>query len=274
MAFDQIGSIAILEVRGNEDPKLIAGQIMQNNRNIKTVALKASELRGKYRVRKLKIIAGEKTTLATYKESGCVFELDVAKVYFSPRLSFERQRIAEQVKNGEKILVLFAGVGPYAIVIAKKLKLEGKNTGEKTAGKKTTEIIAIELNPAAVKFMKRNIELNKVGNMVTAVKGDVTKVLRAYRNWADRIIMPLPHTAEKYLPQAIRSTAKSGIVHFYTFSENRGKNKKKINPFKAAVAKVQTAAKKAKRKVKIISKRIVNTYATGVVQVVVDVKVL
>lgn len=269
MAFDQIGSIAILEDRSGAEPKKLAQKIMRNNRNIKTIALKASELRGKYRVRKLKIIAGKKTTLTTYRESGCVFELDIAKVYFSPRLSFERQRIAQQVKNGEKILVLFAGVGPYAIVIAKKLKTEGKN-----AGKKAAEIIAIELNPAAVKFMKRNIELNKVGEMVTAVKGDVAKVLSAYRSWADRVIMPLPHTAEKYLPQAIRSTAKGGIVHFYTFSENRGENKKKINPFTAAVAKVQKAAKKEKKKVKIISKRIVNTYATGVVQVVVDVKVL
>ncbi len=269
MAFDQIGNIAILEVRGKENPKLIAQRIMQTNSNITTVALKASELRGKYRVRKLKIIAGEKTTLTTYRESGCTFELDVAKVYFSPRLSFERQRIAQQVKSGEKILVLFAGVGPYAIVIAKKLKMEVKSTGKKAA-----EIVAIELNPAAVKFMKRNIELNKVGEIVTAVKGDVAKVLRAYRSWADRIIMPLPHTAEKYLPAAMRATCRDGIIHFYTFSENRGENKKKINPFKTAVAKVQKAAKKEKRKVKILTKRIVNTYATGVVQVVVDVKVL
>ncbi|MDP3741857.1 MAG: class I SAM-dependent methyltransferase family protein [Candidatus Micrarchaeota archaeon] len=267
LAFDQIGNVAILEVpeERKKEAKQLAAKIMDTNKHITSVYAKGSAMAGKYRVRKLKFLAGEKSTLTTYKESGCVFELDVAKVYFSPRLAFERTRISNEVKNGEKILALFAGVGPFPIVIAKKLKTE----------KKTAEIVANELNPAAVKYLRQNIKLNKVEEFVTADKGDAAKLLVKKKKWASRVIMPLPHTAEQFLPQVIDATAKNGIVHFYGFGPHRNeKTKKAADPFKKLEAKIKALCKKKKRTCKIIFKRVVRPYSPFSVQVVIDFKVL
>ena len=267
VSFDQIGSIAIVEIpkeQQRQATKQIAAQIIAANKHIVSVYAKGSAMAGKYRVRKLTFLAGKKTTLTTYKESNCTFQLDVAKVYFSPRLAFERTRIASQVKSSEKILALFAGVGPFPIVIAKKLKME----------KKTAEIIANELNPAAVKYLKQNITLNKVEEFVTADKGDAAKLLIKKKRWANRIIMPLPHTAEEFLPQTIDATAKGGIVHFYGFGPHRDeKTKKTANPFKKLEEKIKTLCHKQKRKCKIIFKRVVRPYSPFTVQVVIDFKV-
>src|SRR3990167_2190840 len=115
LTFDQIGGIAILEpprdYKINE--KEAATEILANNKHIESVYLKTGGRKGKYRIRKLRFIDGKKSTYTTYKESDCVFELDIAKVYFSPRLAFERTRIAEQAQNGENVLALFAGAGPF-----------------------------------------------------------------------------------------------------------------------------------------------------------------
>ncbi len=266
VAFDQIGSIAIVEISSGveKQAKQIAAEIMQTNKHITSVYAKSSEMQGIYRVRKLKFLAGKKTTITTYKESGCVFELDVAKVYFSPRLAFERTRIANEVKNGEKILALFAGVGPFPIVIAKKLKNEGK----------TPNIIANELNPTAVKYLNKNVAANKVQEMIIVEKGDAAKTLKKHEKWANRVIMPLPHTAEKFLPLAIDATAAGGVVHFYGFGPHRSeKTRKPTNPFKKLEEKIKRMCKEKKRKCKIVFKRVVRPYSPFSVQVVIDFKV-
>ncbi len=267
VAFDQIGNIAIVEIplESKREEREIAMQIMQNNKHIKSVYAKGSEMRGKYRVRKLKHLTGTKTTITTYKESDCLFVLDVAKVYFSPRLAYERERIAKQVTNNEKILALFAGVGPFPIIIAKKVKKEGKKV----------EIIANELNPAAVRYLEKNIVLNKVSELITTEKGDAAKILPKHKKWASRIIMPLPHTAEKFLSKAIDATAIGGIVHFYGFGPHRDEQTKKpTNPFKKSEEKIKKICKRKKRRCKIIFKRVVRPYSPFSVQVVIDFKVL
>ena len=126
-AFDIIGDIAIIEIPDElvSREKEIAEAIMQVHRNVKVVAKKLGGMTGEYRVRPLKIIAGENRTETEYHENGCRMRFDVAKTYFSVRLSHERERIAAQVKDGENILALFAGVGPFPLVIARKNK--GKN---------------------------------------------------------------------------------------------------------------------------------------------------
>ncbi len=266
LAFDQIGSIAILEPPRDEaiDEKEAAAEILANNKHIESVYVKTGGRQGEYRISKLKYLAGKKSTKTVYRESDCSFELDLAKVYFSPRLAFERTRIAEQVKANENILALFAGVGPFSIIIAKRLKTK----------KQTATIISNELNPTAVKYMERNIAANKVGETVFANKGDAKKLLKEKKKWADRIITPLPHTAYKFLPQIIDAAAPNGIVHLYGFGPHRSeKTKKEMNPFKELEKKIKATCKKKKRKCKIIFKRIVRPYSPFQVQVVIDFKV-
>ncbi len=120
-SFDIIGDIAIIKVpNGNTvNAETVANQIMAVHRNVKTVFVQTSPILGDFRVRQLRLVAGENKTITKYKESGCVFAVDVEKCYFSPRLSHERSRIASLVKSGETVVNMFAGVGCFSIIIAK-----------------------------------------------------------------------------------------------------------------------------------------------------------
>lgn len=252
-SYDIIGGIAVVEIKNelNCYAKAIAQAIMKVHKPIETVVRKTSAMQGRYRVRKIKRIAGKKTTVTNYKEHGVMMQLDAAKVYFSVRLSNERKRIVEMVKPKENVLVFFAGVGPFALVIAKK--------------RPNCNVIGIELNPVAAKYFKQNIEMNKLANC-TAVKGDVKKLARKYANSADHILMPLPKGAENFLDVAFL-TAKNGCtIHFYQFADSN-------RPFVKAKEKISAAAKRNKCKIRILNKKIVRPYAPDIVQVCTDFKV-
>lgn len=250
-SFDIVGDICIIEVpEGLEKhEKEIAESIMLIHKNVKTVAKKTGAVEGEYRVRPLRIIAGKKATTTLYKEHGCRIILDIAKVYFSIRLSHERKRIAALVRPGENILALFAGVGPFPLVIA-------KNNPD-------ANIVAIELNPEAVKFMRKNITLNKAKN-ITVEEGDAREiVMDKYRNFADRILMPLPRKADSFLDVAFAGAKDKCVVHIYAFGPIE-------DPYSDIEKRIAEEAKKAGAKIEILNKKIVRPFAPKVVQVAVD----
>jgi len=202
--YDQLGDIVIIEFEGDKGKeKEIAQILLDSNSSIKTVLAKAGAVSGRYRVRKLRYVAGAKNFIATHRENGCTFRFDTRKVFFSNRLSYERSRIIKLVKDGERIMVMFAGVGPFAIEIAKE--------------KKGTNIVAVELNRFGYKYMLENIKLNKTDN-VKPVLGDVRKLSKKYRNFADRIIMPLPRSSMDFLDEAYAIAKKRATVHLYAFA--------------------------------------------------------
>jgi len=204
-SFDVVGSIAIFSEFPKElrkKKKLVGNELIKINRNIKTVAIKTGEYSGRYRTPKLKIIAGKKTKETIHTESGVRMRLNVEKNYFSVRSGAERMRIAKQVKKGEDVLVMFAGVLPFALVIAKHSEAK--------------QIYAVEMNPNAYKHGLKNIRLNKIKNIVS-LKGDVKKVLPKINKKFDRILMPLPKSSEDYLRAALSKLKKGGVIHFYAF---------------------------------------------------------
>ncbi|MBU4201795.1 MAG: class I SAM-dependent methyltransferase family protein, partial [Candidatus Altiarchaeota archaeon] len=183
-SFDIIGDIAILEIPDELESKkkAIGEALLTTFKNIKTVAAKKTKVGTEYRTRELDIIAGEPRKETEHREHGCIYRLNVETCYFSPRLGSERLRVAKQCKPGERILVMFAGVGPYAVLIAKKSKPK--------------EICAIELNPEAVRYMEENSRINKVN--IHAIQGDVKKETPKLGEF-DRILMPLPKDAGNFL---------------------------------------------------------------------------
>ena len=255
-SFDIVGDIAVLEIPEplEEKERLIAKAVMDVHRNVHVVAKKASPMGGEFRVRKLEILAGEKRTETIYKEHGCKMKVDLAKVYFSPRLSFERQRIASQVRKGERILAMFAGVGPFPLVIARR--------------QPNVEIAAVELNPDAVRLMEENIRLNRLEKSIRPIHGDVREVVpQQFSGWADRILMPLPKDAHEFLNEAFIAARKGCIVHFYHFAPI-GRS------FAEARRLVREAARKAGRKVEFLVERVVRPYSPQTEQVVIDFRVL
>jgi tRNA (guanine37-N1)-methyltransferase len=201
-AYDLIGDIAIIEIPDelSSKKKEIGAALLKTFKNIKVVANKKTSVGTEYRTRDVEVIAGENRTETVHREAGCVYKLDVTTAYFSPRLGTERMRVASQVKADERVLVMFAGIGPYAILIAKSAR--------------PSEVYAVELNPCAVDYMKENIRLNKVA--VKAILGDAGVEVGKHGLF-DRIIMPLPKDAGNFLDKALPALNKGGVVNYYTF---------------------------------------------------------
>ncbi len=202
-SYDLIGDIAVIEVPDSlkKYEKSIANSLLKTNSKIKVVAKKPDKIEGKYRIRKLKILTGERRTTTEYRESDCLFRFDLNKTYFSQRLGNERLRLANKVKGSEKILVMFSGIAPFGIVIAKKNPF--------------SKVWNIELNPDAAKYAEKNIELNQMASRVFSIKGDVKKQIPKLKEKFDRIIMVLPHDNEKFLSDALKVSKKGTIIHMY-----------------------------------------------------------
>ena len=254
--YDLIGHIAILEIpeQFSKKKKLIAKALLEVHKNIKTVLEKASERKGEFRVRKYKFIAGERKFETVHKEYGCKFKLNPTKVYFSPRELTERQKIAEQVKPKETVMVMFAGIGPYAIQIAKKQPL--------------VKIVAVEVNPAGVKYMKENVRINKVGDKIIPVLGDVREKCKKWYGKCDRIVMPLPLGSDGFLDIAVKCLKKKGgIIHFYNWGDEE-------DPYFNALNLLQENFKIFKRKFKVLNERKVLPYSPKKWKVCIDLKVV
>ena len=202
-SFNIVGDIAILELPDElmSKRKVIGEALLKTFKGIKVAAVKKAPVGTTYRVPEIEVVAGEERTETVHKEFGCRYKLDVSEAYFSPRLGTERMRVAEQVKDGERVLVMFAGVGPYAVLIAKK----------------GVEVVAVELNPKAVEYMRENVEKNHVE--VEVLEGDVRDVVPKLGKF-DRIVMPLPKDAGDFLDVAFPALNEGGVVHFYGFAQS------------------------------------------------------
>jgi tRNA (guanine37-N1)-methyltransferase len=181
--------------------------------NVKTVLAQTSSVSGDFRLRKLQHVAGENKTVTVHKESHCSFHVDLRKCYFSPRLFHERVRVAEHVGSQEIVVNMFAGVGCFSVLIAKK----------STVGK----VYSIDINPTAIQYMKKNIRVNRVCGRMIAILGDAKNVIETrLHHKADRVLMLLPQKALDYLPYALLALKNSGgWIHYYDFEHaKKGEN--------------------------------------------------
>lgn len=223
-SYDIIGDIAIIRIPEafKHRSEIIAEAIMQTQRRVRTVLRQASPVSGDLRLRKLKWVAGEKKTETVHKEHGCLFKVDLETCYFSPRLSHERMRISQRVQPGEVIVNMFSGVGCYSIIIAKHSAAE--------------KIYSIDINPAAVRYMRESVKLNKIEERVIPIHGDAKNVIEErLQNIADRVLMPLPKMACEYLSYAVQALKPTGgWIHYYDF-EHADKGESPVEKVKAKV---------------------------------------
>jgi len=133
---------------------------------------------------------------------------------------------------------LFAGIGPFSITIAKRAS--------------PSAVYAVDINPAAIDYLKRNIKLNHVTGVVPML-GDIRNVAGKLPK-ADRLIMNLPHSAFDFLQVALGMARPGATVHFYDI----------IEPDKRAVRKEELASVVARegRKPSAITCRLVRGYST------------
>lgn len=252
-SYDIIGTIVILEIPKELEPKetIIAEELLKINPSIKTVIKKKNIHHGIFRTQQTQHLAGKKTKISIHKENGVKLKINVDKTYFSVRLGTERKRISEMVKKDENILVMFSGAAPYPCVLA-------KNTLAK-------HITGIEINPNAHKLAQENIKLNKIKN-VTLINADVKKAIPNLKQTYDRILMPLPKTADEFLSTALKVSKIGTIVHFYDFLNEK--------EFAQAHDKIKKACKDANLKCKIIKTVKCGQHAPRIFRICVDFKIL
>jgi tRNA (guanine37-N1)-methyltransferase len=206
-AFDIVGDIVIIDIPPSLKPhqNLIGEAIIQTHPNIKAVLAKAGDISGIYRIRDYTFIAGEHKTSTIHREFGCSYYVDVAKAYFSPRLSHEHERVASLAQPSELVVDLFAGVGPFSVLIGKRCP--------------EAKVYAVDLNPDAVGLLKINVSANRVDNRVIPILADAREIaLGKLHGVADRVIMNLPETAIDFVDAACNAIKpKGGVVHFYGF---------------------------------------------------------
>lgn len=203
-SYDVVGEIAIIRLPDEllSFAGVIGDAIRRTFPRLRTVALNRG-VRGEFRVMDLRVVSGEESLVTVHTEFGLRFKVDLGKVYFNPRLAGERYRVARLVRPGEVVIDMFAGAGPFALMVART--------------EATSKVYAIDINPEAIALLKENMVLNRVSN-VEPVLGDAREVIVNLPK-ADRIIMNLPHSAHEFLPDAVRALKTGGKIHFYILSE-------------------------------------------------------
>ena len=205
-SYDIIGEIILIKIPDELKPyrREIGEALLKAHKSVRAV-YHAEPVRGDFRIRKLVHLAGEKKTTTIYREFGVDIEVDISRVFFSPRLSGERYRIARLVRDGETVIDMFAGCAPFSLVIAKHAN--------------PRVIYAIDINPHAIELARRNIGRNKMLHRIEVIHGDSGEAVRdlARRGIrADRIIMNHPFGAREFLPDAVSVARDNGIIHYYT----------------------------------------------------------
>ncbi len=253
-SFNLLGNVALVNFPKKEDKKYkrrFAKKLMEENKSVKTVFEKEGKFYGRLRKIKVKLLAGEDTKEVLYKENNCLFRFNIEGTYFSSRLSNERKEIASKIKKGDTVLVMFAGVAPYSIVIAKNSCVK--------------KVYSNEINREANKYAKLNIERNKLEGKIELIPGDIKKVALKLKKKFEVIVMPRPKLKDSFLEQAFFLSKKNTRIYYYDFCKEGDKE---------IVEKIKKEAESNGKKIKILKVKNAGEIAPYKVRMRVDFKVL
>ncbi|MCO8245972.1 class I SAM-dependent methyltransferase family protein [Haladaptatus sp. AB643] len=246
-SYERLGNIVLIDEDDSELAGEIADAIIASALPVETVLNRASKVKGETRVRDWDVLAGNGTE-TVHREYGCEFLLDVARVYFSPRLATERHRVTEQVTQDEHAFDMFAGVGPFVIPFA--------NRG--------ATVVGADVNEVAIDYLQENARRNGVEDRVTAIPGDVRGTATEYEDWADRIVMNLPHSADEFLDTAVALASDDCVIHYYDIQHED-------DPFGPGEEAIRSAAE-PEYDVTVETRREVRSYAPHELNVCLDVR--
>ncbi|MEN9625747.1 MAG: tRNA wyosine derivative biosynthesis protein Taw2, partial [archaeon] len=201
--------------------------------------------------------AGDRNTVTVHTESNCKYMFDVTKIMFAKGNLSERVRVPQQVKKGEIIVDMFAGIGYFSIPLGKLSPAE--------------KIYAIELNPVSFYFLQKNIALNKLKN-VEAVCGDnrtIIEELIARGVKADRVMMGYLPPPKAFLPSAFTIIKKGGMIHY----EDLVNSATKDEDIKRVMRDIEHVAAEKGFSVKLVLAKCIKSYGPKIDHYVFDVKV-
>jgi tRNA (guanine37-N1)-methyltransferase len=247
-SIERLGDIVVVDEDDPERGRAIAEAVMASDLPAGTVVNRASEVRGEHRVRDWEVLAGDGTE-TVHREYGHEFALDIATVYFSPRLATERHRVVRQADEGEFAIDMFAGVGPFAVPMAAR----------------GASVVAIDLNPEAIRYLRENVARNGVAERVTIREGDVREVAPAFADRADRLVMNLPHSADEFVDAAVEMAGPDAVVHYYDIQPDD-------DPFGPGETAIRAAAEPAGYDIEVLTRHEVRSYAPHELNVCLDVR--
>lgn len=252
--YDILGNIAMIKFpRGMKlgAKKKFAEKFLKTHVHVTTVLEKSAKIHGRLRTPTTKFVSGVKTKEAIYKENGCVFRLNVDSCYFSPRLAAERNEVAGLVKKDENVLVMFGGVAPFAIVIAKHSRAK--------------KVVSIELGKIPSQYALENVKRNKLTN-VEIIQGNVRRILPTMKEKFSRVVMARPNLKDNFLDVAFSIVKKNGMIHYYGFYLESEKEK--------MIEMISDEAKKSKKNIKILKVKKAGDIGVKKFRFRVDVKVV
>ncbi len=231
-SYDIIGNIGLIKGEGrSKKQKTAQAKELLKKPGIKTVLEKIGNVRGRLRTINVGHIAGVKNLIAGHIESGCIFKFNIKTCYFSPRLSNERKEIANKIKKKDNVLVMFAGVGVYPIVMYHYSKPK--------------KIVGVEIGRDCCKYFKENIKLNKIPeNRIKVIQGDVKRKIEKGFGKFDVVVMARPNLKESFLEWGLKASKKGTKIFYYGFC-----NRDELSDLKKNLIE---EARKLKRKIKIL----------------------
>ena len=253
-SYERLGDVAIIDEDDPERAREIADAIVDSDLPVRAVIDRASKVKGDLRVRDWTVVAGEDggdrpVTETVHREYGFEYRLDLSRVYFSPRLATERHRVTEGVEAGERVVDMFAGVGPFVVPVAAR----------------GATVVGVDLNPAAIEYLRENARRNGVADRVTAIEGDVRDVAADYAGWADRIVMNLPHSADEFLDSAVLLAGEEAVLHYYDIQHED-------DPFGPGERAIREAAAAEGYAIEVLTRHVVRSYAPHELNVCLDVR--
>jgi tRNA (guanine37-N1)-methyltransferase len=203
--FDVIGDIAVISIpyELNAHKHEIAHALIARQGGVKAVVNKTSKLCGEYRVASFELLVGS-STRTIHREFGFAYEVDLQKVFFNSRLSYERARVTNMVQKGENVLIPFCGVGPFAIPIASK----------------GAKVISLEKNAEACSLLRKNALQNNVIENLSIICADAMNIPSILKKCQfQRAIIPTPYGMDMFLDIVAEVVRPEGMIHFYTFKK-------------------------------------------------------
>ena len=209
--------------------------------------VKLGRINGPKREPEVKMLVGDNTE-TIHRENHCFFKLDVARIMWSKGNTGERKRMSTLAEDGEIIVDMFAGIGYFSIPIA--------------VHSNPAKIYSLEINPVSYGYLKENIMLNKVEEIIEPILGDCREF--APKNFADRVLMGYIGNTHEYLDKAVDIVKPGGIIHYHESVPDKLK-------FERPPQRIIDAA--GGRDVEILNKRIIKKYSPGVYHVVIDARI-
>ncbi len=251
---EEVGDICLLKLpeKLSDFYPLIGKAILENFPYFRVVAVRTERIKNEERVGQVIVIAGENRTETIHREYGCRYKLDLEKVYFTPRLSYEHNRVANLVRDGEVVLNMFSGIGAFSILIAKRVE--------------NCKVFSVDINPYAIEYLKESILLNNVEDKVIPTLGDAAKIDEPAR--ANRIIMPLPLKSYDYLGVAAQKITPGGTIHYYDTVLAEGTKTQQLNNL---CEKVTNRLERLKLEIRIPYKRRIRSLTPGFYLSVLDI---